>query len=72
VPLEEEVGAEEELPGLVEELAGAVELLSAGAELAVVELFASTGPQEPSERSDAAARMKRNLFLDIKGSFLAI
>lgn len=65
--LEEEAGVEEELPVLAEELVGAAELASFKEEpWELAELIAARAPQEPSDKSEAATRINRNLFLDIK------
>jgi hypothetical protein len=59
--LKEPLVVEEELDAVDDELA-AVELATA-LELAGLELLAIVCPQEPSDNSAAAVRMKSNLFL---------
>lgn len=70
---DEEATAEEEVLGVVEELARAAELVWADDEpCAAPELIAVRPPQEPSVKSEAAAKMNKNLFFDIKESFFII
>lgn len=64
--LDEEAGVEEELEGATAELEEAEAELDGVEELAARELLVAARPQEPSVKSEAAAKMKRNLFLDIK------
>lgn len=64
--LDEEAGVEEELEGATAELEEAEAELDGVEELAARELLVAARPQEPSVKSEAAAKMKKNLFLDIK------